>query len=115
MIQIEVPENPNGPGCEQTAFNEMDDVIRPLKRIVVTTSSGDVLCEAASVGADGSFGPAWVRKINDSGEGPAYLIFGGEWGIRLKRADGSGPWSLTDRTQWGEPFKVYGIGPDVIF
>jgi hypothetical protein len=115
MILIEVPANPNCAGCEQTAFNEMDGDIRTLSRIVVSTLSGDALCEAASVGSDGSFGPARVRLINDSGEGPSYLIFGGEWGVRFRRADSSSPWDLSDRSQWGEPFKVYGISPDVIF
>lgn len=115
MILIEVEDNPNCSGCGQMAFNEMDADVRPLKRIVVSTASGDALCEAASVGADGTFGPAQVRRIDDSGEGPAYLIFGGEWGLRFRRVDRAAAWDLADPAQWGEPFKVYGISPDVIF
>ncbi len=115
MILIEVPANPNCAGCEQMAFNEIGADIRPLRGIVVSTASGDALCEAASVGSDGSFTPAKVRKIDDSGEGPAYLIFGGDWGVRFRRADAPSPWSLSDKSQWGEPYKVYGISPDVIF
>lgn len=115
MILIEVHDNPNCAGCGQMAFNEMDSELRPLRQIIVSTASGDALCEAAAVDAGGGFGPAHVRKIDDSGEGPAYLIFGGEWGLRFRRAEGAGPWNLADKTQWGEAFKVYGISPDVIF
>lgn len=116
MILIEVPQNPNCGGCEQTAFNEMDSDLRPVRSIVVSVPGGDAVCDAAGVGADGSFGPAFARKINDSGEGPAYLIFGGDWGLRFRRrSDAARPWDLGDRTQWGEPFKVYPISDDVIF
>lgn len=116
MILIEVPGNPNCAGCDQMAFNEADNEIKVIREIRVFTSTGDAVCDAAAVGSDGSFGPAMARKINDSGEGPAYLIFGGEWGVRFRRkTDSVRPWSLTDRAQWGEPFKVYGLTDDLKF
>lgn len=116
MILIEVPANPNCSGCEQTAFNETDTETRPVREIVVSTASGDAVCEAVAVNSDGRFTPALARKIDDSGEGPACLVFGGDWGIRFRRVSDAGrPWSLADRSQWGEPFKVYGLTGDVRF
>lgn len=48
--------------------------------------------------------PARVRKVEDSGVGVAYLIYGGLWGIRLCPADRPRPWNFEDRDQWGEPY-----------
>ena len=116
MILIEVPANPNCAGCEQMAFNEMGADIREVREILVSTPSGDAWCDAAGVGEAGRFGPAFARKIDDSGEGPAYLIFGGSWGLRFRRkSDAARPWSLSDPSQWGEAYKVYGMTEDLKF
>lgn len=116
MILVEVEDNPNCAGCGQMAFNEMAGEPRPIRSIVVSTASGDVECDAAAVGVDGSFGPALARKIDDSGEGPAWLIFGGEWGVRFRRkTDAARPWNLLDDSQWGEAYKVYGLTDDLKF
>jgi hypothetical protein len=41
--------------------------------------------------------------VEDSGDGLATLVYGGEQGIRLKAADDEGPWDLENSSQWGEP------------
>lgn len=116
MILIEVPANPNCAGCGQMSFNETDAEKKIIRSITVWTASGDLVCDAASVHPDRSFGPAYARKIDDSGEGPAYLIFGGDWGVHFRRkADAARPWDLTDRSQWGEPYKVYGLNDGLVF
>ena len=69
-----------------------------------------------AVDAKGGFGTAYARKINDSGEGIAYLIYGGEWGIRLRpQSLRDEPWDFKNPHQWGEPYKVYGRKEDLIF
>ena len=47
--------------------------------------------------------PAYVAMVEDSGEGHALLIFGGDDGIRTRPLDSDAPWSLEDPTQTGEP------------
>ena len=42
--------------------------------------------------------------VQDSGDGSCYLVFGGEWGLRLRSEAVSGPWDLRDSAQWGLPF-----------
>lgn len=49
---------------------------------------------------------AMMRKIDDSGSGIAYLITGGEWGVRLKPADNPSEWSVRDHRQRGAPYLI---------
>ena len=46
--------------------------------------------------------PAFAQLVEDSGSGVAYLIFGGNCGIRIKLATTKEPWSLESSNQWGE-------------
>lgn len=55
--------------------------------------------------------PAQYTPIEESGDGPARLVTGSEHGIRLARIaapDQAGRvvWSLSDTTQWAEPFLI---------
>ena len=45
---------------------------------------------------------ALAQAVEDSGSGVAYLIFGGNCGIRIKLATTKEPWSLESSNQWGE-------------
>ena len=46
---------------------------------------------------------AYAIEVEDSGEGRALLLYGGDDGIRLKPVDVSEEWSLDSTEQWGEP------------
>ena len=115
-MELEVHDNPNCRGSGQLVFNELDEAPRAVRGITVTTRDGDAACDVAGVGTGGAFGPAYARRINDSGEGTAYLIYGGAWGLRFRRkSDSSRTWDLADASQWGEPYKVYGLAEDLTF
>jgi len=49
---------------------------------------------------------AMMRKIDDSGSGIAYLITGGEWGVRLKPAGDPSEWSVLNDRQRGAPYLI---------
>ena len=49
---------------------------------------------------------AMMQKIDDSGSGVAWLITGGDWGVRLKPADDPAEWSLHNRWQRGAPWLI---------
>jgi len=49
---------------------------------------------------------AMAQKIDDSGSGVAWLITGGEWGVRLRPAGDSSDWSVHDYRQRGAPWLV---------
>jgi hypothetical protein len=114
-MQIEVEPNPNCQGSEQYIFNEIEET-RPIRGIRVEDRGREVVCDVTGVSTGGGWVQAYATKINDSGNGTAYLITGGEWGIRIKPSHLTGePWSLTNERQWGEPFKVYGEAEDIIY
>jgi hypothetical protein len=114
-MQIEVEDNPNCRGSEQFVFREIGPP-KPVRAIRVTERGKETLCDVTGVEAGGTFTPAKAVKIADSGAGFAYLIHGGAWGIRLRpearRADA---WDVSNKAQWGEPFKIYGEEEDLIY
>jgi hypothetical protein len=61
--------------------------------------------------------PALLHPIEESGDGPARLLTGGEHGLRLARIDGpdaaAPAWDLADPAQWAEPFII--LTPEVEF
>ncbi len=55
--------------------------------------------------------PAVLTPIEESGDGPALLVSGGNHGLRLARLSGPDDttpvaWNVDDATQWAEPFLI---------
>lgn len=122
-MQIEVQDNPNCGGTDQFVYRELS-AVRSVKALraeepAIGASAGgrgkEVLLQVTGVAKDGQWVPARCVKIADSGAGFAFLIFGAEWGIRLKPEWHPLSWQLEDPTQWGEPFKIYGSEDDIIY
>ena len=114
-MQVEVLDNPNCRGSEQFVFRELEPP-RPLQGIKVTERGKEVACDVMGVEKEEKFVPALVAKIADSGAGFAYLIYGGAWGIRIRPETYAGEaWGLSNKHQWGEPFKIYGSEEDLIY
>jgi hypothetical protein len=57
--------------------------------------------------------PAHAQRVEDSGSGLAYLIFGGIGGIRLKPISLSEEWDLNSANQWGEPYLLLADPKDI--
>ena len=114
-MRIEVQESPNCQGSEQFVFNELGRS-RPVAAIRVDRDGREELCDVIGVGRAGAWLKAQCVKVADSSDGHAFLIHGGDWGIRLKpRSLSNEPWGFEARDQWGEPFKVYGSEDDIIY
>lgn len=56
---------------------------------------------------------AFAVQVEDSSEGSAYLIYGGDWGIRLRPAGSQEAWSLEDAAQFGETHLVIASDEDL--
>ena len=56
---------------------------------------------------------AHAQRVEDSGAGLAYLVFGGIGGIRLKPISLSEDWDVTSRNQWGEPYLLLADEKDI--
>jgi hypothetical protein len=48
--------------------------------------------------------PAYSQRVEDSGAGFAYLVYGGLYGLRLKPLHVDEPWILDSTHQWGEAY-----------
>jgi hypothetical protein len=51
---------------------------------------------------DGPEAPAYAVQVEDSSAGAAFLVYGGDWGVRLRPAESDAAWSLEGPEQWGE-------------
>src|SRR5689334_14843379 len=101
-MQITIESNPNCSSNEQFVYHELS-VPRAVRGIRVGADNAEH--DVVGVYEGGEFGPARSIKIADSGNGVAHLIYGGEWGIRLRpRKNASEPWDLKNVKQWGESF-----------
>jgi hypothetical protein len=113
-MQIEVQDSPNCGGTEQFVYRELGPV-RCLSAIIAEDKGKEVRLDVTGVGEGGEWTSACCVKIADSGAGFAFLIFGGQWGIRLKPDWHRAEWDLHDPKQWGEPFKIYGSEEDIVY
>lgn len=111
-MQIEILPNENCPEDGQFMFVESGKP-RKIKSIMAYVGGEDVRCRIAGVYDGGVFGDAWAVQIDDSGEGTAYLIYGGQWGIRLSRGDADPTWDVADKGQIGEAYRIYASEDDI--
>ena len=42
--------------------------------------------------------------VSDSGQAQVHLVFGGDWGIRMKPDESTSDWDIDDPEQFGEPY-----------
>src|SRR5882672_2747132 len=112
---ITVEDNPNCGGDERMLRDNGKK--RQVARMnVETPAGGSTWCDVTGIDQGGSFVPAYATQVEDSSAGSAWLIFGGSWGLRFRPAGQKVPWSLEDKNQWGEPFKVFDLsGGDIQF
>ena len=145
MVVIEIPDNPNCPVAELRIFHDVEPPrsvsgVR-LERVPGESKWHDVTGWTLA----GQPCPALAQKVDDSGEGVAYLVRGGDAGLRLRPSPGTPdallrkakhrgwatgvpravgerpaaghpqPWSLEDPTQRGEPFLLIADSGDLRF
>ena len=63
-----------------------------------------------------SSGPSAARyvPVSDSGQAEAHLVFGDDWGVRLKPEGADEEWDLDSPNQWGEPYLILVDRADVL-
>lgn len=114
---VEVENNPNFEGSYFIRFNELGP-----PRILTHVKSYERLsrgewCEVTgwSDNSEDPLCPAYAQKVEDSGAGSTYVIFGGNWGIRLRPEGHQREWDLYDEAQWGEGYLSIGEERDLRF
>lgn len=94
-------DNSNIEFCEDRVFQERSEP-RVVLQVLRRRSGKDIWCGVRGMYGEGDFRPAQVRKVDDSGDGTCYLVYGGPWGLRLN--DGA--------TEWGEPFLLMPVNDE---
>ena len=63
---------------------------------------------------DGTPCPAMYVPVSDSGQAVVHLVYGGDWGIRLKPLESDEDWDINSPNQWGEPYLMLTDQGDII-
>ncbi len=115
IMHIKIESNSNCSQSHEFFFKELGQA-EPLQGILVGEEGKETECDVVGVEPGGRWVQAWAVKISDSGDGVAFMIIGGVWGIRIRPQRFRGQtWDLADQDQWGEPYKIYGKKEDILF
>lgn len=105
-IYLEVDDNPNCEYMPLMLYEAHADAV-PVTRIVLDEPGrppGVYQVTGWSSEGDGSPCPSMYAPVSDSGQAVVHLVFGGDWGIRMKPAESTADWSLQAPDQFGEPY-----------
>src|SRR3989338_3031500 len=99
MVVIEIPPNPN---CEPVDTRVFHDVEPP--RAIQHPQRGrhagvPQWYDVTGWTTAGAPCPALIQKVDDSGEGVAWLVRGGDAGLRFRPAGAREPWQLDGAQQ----------------
>jgi hypothetical protein len=116
MILDEIEENPNCGPSDMRRFRNAGParVVRQV-RLFDKNPQGEIYW-VTGWQSDGNnpICPAQTVPVEDSGEGTACLLFGGNCGLRFKPLSPDEPWDLQNPRQWGEAFLLLGDPKDLI-
>lgn len=115
-IYLEVEENAN---CEymplQVYESKADPVpVQKANLFEPDRPSGVYHIIGWSSKGDGTPCAANYVPISDSGQAVAHLIYGGDWGVRIKLISNDEKWDINSPNQWGEPYLILTDSADVI-
>ena len=115
-ISLEVEDNDNCYGLPQQTFEVMGQRHSISQVLIAGPKGPEQLHQVTGWQSedDGSPCPAFYMPVTDSGSGVAYLVFGGDWGIRFKPLDSTEEWSIDSPNQWGEPYLVLSDEGDIV-
>jgi len=112
MILIEIPDNPNCTATERV-FHDLEPA-RTVRQVRLQRHGGpDRWFDVTGWTVEGHPCPARLHKVDDSGDGVAFLLSGGDAGLRLRPTLDRAPWAVNAPQQWGEPFLIVADPSDV--
>ncbi len=115
-IYVEVDENDNSEYMPMQVFEALADPA-PVSRVRLFEPGrqhGVYEVTGWSSEDGGSPCPAMYAPVSDSGQAEAHLVFGGDWGVRLRSELSRAVWDTGNGDQWGEPFLVLTDRADVL-
>jgi hypothetical protein len=111
--EIRVDPNDNCPMAAQQVYKNAGDPVRIAR---VRIYEGQPTAIEYEVTGWSSAGPvdAYAVQVEDSSAGQAFLVYGGEWGLRLRPVESGPDWDLGAADQFGETHLVLADLADVI-
>jgi hypothetical protein len=112
---VDVEPNDNTPMLAAQVYKNLGAAF-PVARVVIYEGGPDgQLCAITGWSSAGGGSPAaaYAVQVEDSSEGSAYLVYGGDWGVRLRPADSDAAWSIDAPDQWGETHLVLSSLDDI--
>jgi len=116
MIVEEIEENPNCRASDMMRYRETGPP-RPVVQVRLYHEAPEGKLYDVTGWTDQAeppAHPATIQPVEDSGSGVAYLLQGGNCGLRFKPADSTASWDLSDPSQWGEPYLLLGDLQDLV-
>ena len=116
QIYLEVEENDNC-GYMPLQLYEAKGTPAPVSRVRLFEPDrphGTYLVTGWSSEGDGTPCPAIYVPVSDSGQAVVHLVYGGDWGIRLRPADSTEDWDIASAGQFGEPYLMLTDGDDIL-
>ena len=115
-IEVEVEDNDNCYGLPMRTYEALGQPCRVVQVRIAGPSGPEQphWVTGWQSDGDGTPCPAYCVEISDSGEGAAYLLYGGDWGVRFRPLDSHEEWSIESDDQWGEPYLVLGDKSDIV-
>ena len=115
-IYVEVEENANCEYMPLLAY-EARGSPAPIARVRLFEPDrphGVYQVTGWSSAGDGSPCPAAYTPVSDSGQAEVHLIYGGDWGVRMKPDGSDEDWDIGSPNQWGEPYLMLTDADDVL-
>jgi hypothetical protein len=106
QVYVEVEESPNCAYSPLQTFQALEPP-RTSTGVRIASASGrtgphDLVGWCSDAG--GSPCEVTCVRVTDSGAGSSLLVWGGDFGVRLRPSGSRRPWSVHDTEQFGEPY-----------
>jgi hypothetical protein len=114
-MYLEVESNPNCEAGVFARFKEIESARRVIQVRSFDRSAVGEWCWITGWTDDPSKPccPAFTQRVEDSGAGLAYLVYGGRWGVRLKPIALQEEWNIDSPDQWGEAYLLLADAKDL--
>ncbi len=115
QIYVEVDENPNSEYMPLMLYEAHASPVR-VERIRLHEPGRTGIFEVVGWSSEGGGTPVPAAHVpvSDSGQALVHLIYGADWGIRLRPMGSCHDWSLEASDQFGEPYMMLISEGDVI-
>jgi len=105
MVVLEIAPNENCDPVDLRVFHNLQ-APRAITQMCMTRDGQEVWCDITGWTQNNTPCPAYAQEVDDSGEGVAILVYGGDAGLRFRDVSHREDWGIDQDNQWGESFII---------